>query len=134
MIDILLTRPRDRRAAKRFFRKALKHQGQAPWQLITDKLRSYPAAPGNSSLPWSIEQANTKTIGLKSPINTLVNKSGKCEGSNQWHRLSVFSQFTVRSRTCFESVGTTSKQFTIDFSGTERSLTVERRRASVERL
>ncbi len=43
-IDILLTRPRDRRAAKRFFRRALKHQGQAPWQLITDKLRSYPAA------------------------------------------------------------------------------------------
>ncbi len=34
----------DRRAAKRFFRRALKHQGKALWQLITDKLRSYPAA------------------------------------------------------------------------------------------
>ncbi len=44
MIDILVTKRRDRLAAKRFFRKALKHQGQAPWQLITDKLRSYPAA------------------------------------------------------------------------------------------
>ncbi len=44
LIDILLTRPRDRRAAKRFCRRALKHQGQAPWQLITDNLRSYPAA------------------------------------------------------------------------------------------
>ena len=44
VIDILVTRRRDRRAAKRFFRRALKHQGQAPWQLITDKLRSYPAA------------------------------------------------------------------------------------------
>ncbi len=44
VIDILVTKRRDRRAAKRFFRRALKHQGQAPWQLITDKLQSYPAA------------------------------------------------------------------------------------------
>ena len=44
VIDILVTKRRVRRAAKRFFRRALKHQGQPPWQLITDKLRSYPAA------------------------------------------------------------------------------------------
>ena len=44
VIDILVTKRRDRRAAKRFFHRALKHQGQAPWQLITDKLWSYPAA------------------------------------------------------------------------------------------
>jgi len=44
VIDILVTRRRDRRAATRFFRKMLQHQKQAPWQLITDKLRSYGAA------------------------------------------------------------------------------------------
>ncbi len=44
VLDILVTRHRDRRAAKRFFRKVLKHQGRPPWQLVTDKLRSYPAA------------------------------------------------------------------------------------------
>jgi len=44
VIDILVTKHRDRQAAKRFFRKALKHQGQVPWQLVTDKLRSYQAA------------------------------------------------------------------------------------------
>ena len=44
VIDILVTKHRDRHAAKRFFRKALKHQGQAPWQLVTDKLRTYRAA------------------------------------------------------------------------------------------
>ncbi len=49
------------------------------------------------------------------------------------HKLRVFSQFTVPSRTCFESVGTTSKQFTIDSSGTERSLTGERRRVRLEK-
>ena len=44
VIDILVTKRRDRRAATRFFRKMLKHQKQAPCQLITDKLRSYGAA------------------------------------------------------------------------------------------
>ena len=44
VLDILVTRHRDSRAAKRFFRKVLKHQWRPPWQLVTDKLRSYPAA------------------------------------------------------------------------------------------
>jgi putative transposase len=42
-IDIPVTKHRDRQAAKRFFRNALKHQGQAPWQLVTDKIRTYRA-------------------------------------------------------------------------------------------
>ena len=41
VLDILVTKRRDKRAAKR---KVLKKQGQPPWQLITDKLKSYPAA------------------------------------------------------------------------------------------
>ena len=44
VLDILVTKRRNKRAAKRFFRKVLKVQGQPPWRLITDKLRSYPAA------------------------------------------------------------------------------------------
>ena len=44
VIDILVTRRRDRRAAKRFFRKILRHEGKLPWQLVTDKLGSYRAA------------------------------------------------------------------------------------------
>ncbi|MFH1748775.1 MAG: IS6 family transposase, partial [Planctomycetota bacterium] len=43
-IDILLQSRRDRRAAARFFRKLLKSQGCVPRRLVTDKLRSYPAA------------------------------------------------------------------------------------------
>jgi hypothetical protein len=38
VIDILVTKHRDRRTAKRFFVRALKHQGQVPWQLVTDQL------------------------------------------------------------------------------------------------
>ena len=44
VLDILVTRRRDRNAARRFFRKVLKHQGRPPLQLVTDKLRSYAAA------------------------------------------------------------------------------------------
>ena len=44
VLDILVTRHRDRKAATRFFRKVLKQQGKAPWQLVTDKVRSYVAA------------------------------------------------------------------------------------------
>jgi putative transposase len=44
VLDILVTRHRDRKAANRFFRRVLKHQGRPPLQLVTDKLRSYPAA------------------------------------------------------------------------------------------
>ena len=44
VIDILVTKHRDRQAARRFFRKALRHQGQVPWHLVTDKLRTYRAA------------------------------------------------------------------------------------------
>ena len=44
VIDILVQRNRNARAAKRFFRKLLKGQGSTPWRLVTDKLRSYSAA------------------------------------------------------------------------------------------
>ncbi len=44
VIEILVQRHRNARAAKRFFRKLLKGQGSTPWQLVTDKLKSYGAA------------------------------------------------------------------------------------------
>jgi putative transposase len=44
VLDILLQSRRNKRAAKKFFRKLLKQQGYVPRLLITDKLRSYSAA------------------------------------------------------------------------------------------
>ncbi len=44
VIEILVQRYRNASAASRFFRKLLKGQGSKPWQLVTDKLRSYGAA------------------------------------------------------------------------------------------
>ena len=61
VLDILVTRHRDRKAAKRFFRKVLKHQERPPLQLVTDKLRSYPAAhreifPSVTHRTWQYEK------------------------------------------------------------------------------
>ena len=43
-LDILVQKRRNKKAAKRFFRKLLKGQGVTPRLMITDKLRSYAAA------------------------------------------------------------------------------------------
>jgi len=50
VIDILLQPRRDQRAAERFLRKLLCGQGQKPFRITTDKLRSYGAA-GRTILP-----------------------------------------------------------------------------------
>jgi putative transposase len=44
VIDILVQRRRNARAAKQFFSKALKSQGAEPMRLVTDGLKSYPSA------------------------------------------------------------------------------------------
>ncbi|WP_250126782.1 IS6 family transposase [Chroococcidiopsis sp. CCMEE 29] len=44
VLDVLLQRHRDTKAAKQFFRKLLKKQGFAPRVIVTDKLKSYEAA------------------------------------------------------------------------------------------
>src|ERR1700747_635829 len=41
VLDVLVQSQRDKKAAKRLFRKLLKRQGRAPRVLVTDKLRSY---------------------------------------------------------------------------------------------
>ncbi len=44
VLDVLIQRHRDTKAAHRFFRKLLKRQGFVPRVIVTDKLKSYEAA------------------------------------------------------------------------------------------
>ena len=44
VLDFLVTRRRDERADKRYFRELLKGQRGSPWQLVTEKLQSDTAA------------------------------------------------------------------------------------------
>jgi putative transposase len=44
VLDVLVQKRRDGKAAKRFFRKLLKGHRYVPRNIVTDKLRSYGAA------------------------------------------------------------------------------------------
>lgn len=77
VLDILVTRHRDARAARRFFRKLLKGRGGSPFQLVTDKLRSYAAVRrklGLSATPRSGQYDNNRP---KFPTSTRGDGSAK---------------------------------------------------------
>ena len=44
VLDFLVQRRRDAKAARKLMKKLLKKQGFAPTRIVTDKLRSYPSA------------------------------------------------------------------------------------------
>ena len=56
ILDVLVQRRRDRRAALRLMRKLLRKQGYAPRTVVTDKLRSYRAAFDDLHLTCRHEQ------------------------------------------------------------------------------
>ncbi|KWE24656.1 transposase [Burkholderia cepacia] len=70
-LDILLQKRRDKAAAKRFFQRVL-HSFPAPRKIVTDQLRSYPAA--KAELP---ELANVKHVFVKARarVNNRVENS-----------------------------------------------------------
>jgi putative transposase len=67
LIDILVQRRRDARAAKRFFRKLLRGQGSEPRWLITDKLGSYGAA--HRSVMPSVEHVTARYANNRAEIS-----------------------------------------------------------------
>ena len=77
VLSILVTKRRDQRAARRFFRKVLKEQGRPPWQLITDKLKTYPAAHREVFPSVEHKPASMRATGQKFRTSTPVNKRGR---------------------------------------------------------
>jgi putative transposase len=71
-LDLLLQKPRDK-AAKRFFRKVLR-SCPVPSKIVTDKLRSYPAA--KAEVP---ELAGVKPVFVKA----LARMNNRAENSHQ---------------------------------------------------
>ena len=67
VIDILVQRYRNARAANRFFRKLLKGQGSTPWRLVTDKLKSYGAAQ-RTTMP-SVEHNTTRYANNRAEVS-----------------------------------------------------------------
>src|SRR2546423_5154215 len=91
VLDMLVQRRRDKRAALRLMRKLLRKQGFAPKLLTTDKLGSYGSAFRHLRLSCRHEQGLTRTIAPKTPIKPCDAESVKCSGSNRLVLPSAFS-------------------------------------------
>jgi putative transposase len=73
VLDILMQKHRDTKAAKKFFRKIMRKVGFAPKVVVTDKLKSY--------------QAAIRELGLKPNHRQHKRLNNRAELSHQWTRL-----------------------------------------------
>jgi hypothetical protein len=83
VLDILVQRWRDKRAALRLMRKLLRKQGFVPKLLTTDKLGSYGAAFRHLRPTCPHEQGCERTIGLRTLIKQCDEESVKCSALSQ---------------------------------------------------
>jgi transposase-like protein len=93
VLDMLIQRRRDSRAALRLMRKLLKKQGFAPKLLVTDKLRSYASA--------------FRRLGLTCPHEQGLRTNNRAENSHQMvrRRERKLQRFkSARSAQCFLSM------------------------------
>jgi transposase-like protein len=77
ILDILVQRRRDKRAALRLMRKLLRKQGFAPKLIVTDKLRSYGAAFHDLHLTW-LEMATMQIRPKPSCIQRVPGETAAC--------------------------------------------------------
>ena len=94
VLDMLVQRRRDGRAALRLMRKLLKKQGFAPKLLVTDKLLSYAAAFRRLRLSCPHEQGSGGTTEPKTRIRRCDDASASCSGSSRLDPPSAFSACT----------------------------------------
>src|SRR6266404_4923251 len=99
VLDMLVQRRRDRRAALRLMRKLLRRQGFTPKSLTTDKLGSYGAAFRHLRLTCPHEQGCGRTIASRIPTKSCDDESVKCRGSSRPAPPSAFSMCTLPSIT-----------------------------------
>ena len=92
MLDILVQSRRNKRAAKKFFRKLLKVLQYVPRVIVTDKLRSYAAAKPRSCLRCNMSSMQGSTTEQKTLTSRRENESGVCEASSRLDRRSAFSR------------------------------------------
>jgi transposase-like protein len=101
VLDMLVQRRRDQRAALRLMRKLLRKQGFAPKLLTTDKLGSYGSAFRHLRLtcPVLMSRGYGRTIAPKTPIKPCDGESVKCRGSSRLVLPSAFSTCMLLSIT-----------------------------------
>jgi transposase-like protein len=82
ILDMLVQRRRDQRAALRLMRKLLRKLGFVPKLLTTDKLGSYGAAFRQLRLTCPMSKGSGRTIAPKTPPNPCGDESAKCSASS----------------------------------------------------
>jgi transposase-like protein len=76
-LESYVTKKRDKSAALRFFKKTLKRHGQVE-AIVTDGLRSYPAAMRDLGISDAARWAGISTIAPKIAICRSDEESGRC--------------------------------------------------------
>ncbi|MDB5683133.1 MAG: family transposase [Sphingomonas bacterium] len=99
VLDLLVQRRRDRKAAVRLMRKLVRKLGFAPTVLVTDKLRSYGAAFRDLGLSARHEQGMRKNNRAENSPSQSDDASARCSGSSQPDRPNASSQPMPRSTT-----------------------------------
>ena len=98
LIEILVQKRKDTKAAKRFFRKALRSQTQVPIGITTDKLRSYASAKRDvmASVPHCQDQyANNRAEVSHEPTREQERQMRGFRSDGQAQRfLSVHGQYS----------------------------------------
>ena len=97
ILDMLVQRRRNKRAALRLLRKLLRKHGFAPKLVVTDKLRSYGAAFRDLRLTVVTTRGSAKIIGPRTPTKSCDGESARCSGSSQLHPPSASSACTPPS-------------------------------------
>ena len=92
VLDILVQSRRNKRAAKKFFRKLLKVLQYVPRVIVTDKLRSYAAAKAEIPPLVQHELHTGLNTEQRTRTNQRENESGVCEASSRLDRRSASSR------------------------------------------
>src|SRR5215471_16598586 len=108
VLDILVQSHRDKKAAKKFFRKLLKRLRYVPQMIITDQLRSYSAAKAEV-LP-GIEHLQQKYLNNRGEFTSADQIAGACDETFQISRPCAAFSFGVRNHYLTLPSGETSVQ------------------------
>jgi putative transposase len=76
-IDIMVQKRKDKKAARRLFRKLLKGQQAAPIRIVNDKLHSYSAAVKEMIPDVGHSTQQYETTDVNYPINLVDNRKGR---------------------------------------------------------
>ena len=113
VLDILVQSRRNRKAAKKFFKKLLKGLRYVPRVIITDRLPSYGAAKREVMPGVEHARVATSITAVRTRIGRRGNASAACSDSNPPVMRSDFSRHMVPSRNtsdpggiCFQPMST----------------------------